>query len=151
MAAGLPKIQRRRSSSAGSPTGSLAGDGGFAGGEDLEKVFEAGHGEDTFDGLRGGGEAQGDILLLQEVFGAHEGREGRRVHEGHAAHVDHDCAHALGVGGPLYGVLDFRGRVEVHLAAHRDDGVPFGVLVYADLKVRAGPLLLGPRDLAPGY
>jgi hypothetical protein len=26
--------------------------------------------------------------------------------------------------------------VEVHLAAHRDDGVGFGVLVYADLEVQ---------------
>jgi hypothetical protein len=41
--------------------------------------------------------------------------------------------------------------MEVHLAAHRDDGVPFGMLVYADLEVRADPLLSRPRDLAPGY
>ena len=27
-----------------------AGDGGIAGGEDVEVIFEAGHGEDTFDG-----------------------------------------------------------------------------------------------------
>ena len=31
------------------------------------------------------------------------------------------------------------GAVEVDFAAHRDDGVGFGVFVYADLEVHAGP------------
>src|SRR5215204_6946095 len=31
------------------------GDGGFAGWKDIEVVLEARHGEDTFDGFRGGG------------------------------------------------------------------------------------------------
>ncbi len=129
--------------------GGSVGDGGFAGGEDVEIVFEAGHGEDAFDGFGGSGEAQGDILLSQGVFGAHEGREGCRVHERHAAHVHNDGAHAVVVGGPLYGVLDLRGRVEIHLAAHRDDRVRFGALVYADLEVRADPPLSGPRVWLP--
>ncbi|CAA9421410.1 MAG: hypothetical protein AVDCRST_MAG03-2572, partial [uncultured Rubrobacteraceae bacterium] len=42
------------------------------------------------------------------------------------------------------GTLYLGGGVQVHLAADGDDGVCVGVFIYADLKVRADPLLSCP-------
>ena len=117
------------------------GDGCFAGWKDIEVVLEARHGEDTFDGFRGGGKTKRDPLLPEGVFGAHEGREGCRVHERDVAEVDDDRAYALVLDGPLYGVLEPRGGMEVHLTPHREDGVSLGMLGYAGLEVRACSLL----------
>ena len=79
--------------------------------------------------------------MLENVLGADEGREGGRVHKSDAAHVHDDGPDAVVVGGALDGALDLRGGVEVHLAAHGYDGVVVGVVVYADLEVRADPPL----------
>src|SRR5919112_2219114 len=128
----IPALQHISALSLGSDR-----DGGFAGGEDIEVVLEACDGEDTFDGLGGGGEAEGDPLLAQGVLGAHEGREGCRVHERDVAEVDDDRAYALVLDGPLYSVLEPRGGMEVHLTPDRDYGVSLGMLGYADLEVRA--------------
>jgi hypothetical protein len=117
------------------------GDGGFAGGEDLEVVLEACHGEDTFDGFRGGGETKGDPSLSKGIFGAHESREGCGVHELDVAQVDDDSADALVLDGPLYSVLESRGGMQVHLTPHRDYGVSFGMFGYAGLEVRVCSLL----------
>jgi hypothetical protein len=119
----------------------LNGDCGFAGGEDLEVVLEACHGEDAFDGFRGGGETKGDPSLAQGIFGAHEGREGCGVHKRDVAQVNDDGADALVLDGPLYGVLDPRGGMEIHLTPHRNDGVSLGMVGYAGLEVRACSLL----------
>ena len=120
----------------------LNGDGGFAGWKDIEVVLEARHGEDTFDGSRGGGEAKRDPSLPEGVFGTHEGREGCRVHKRNVAQVHDDRAHVLVLDGPLYSVLEPRGAMEVHLAPHRDNGVSLGMLGYAGLEVRVRSLLL---------
>src|SRR5215210_3354902 len=96
-------------------SGKSDGDGGFAGGEYLEVVLEACHGEDAFDGLRGGGETKRCPSLLQGVFGAHEGREGCGVHKRNVAQINDDGADALVLEGPLYSVLDPRGGMEIHL------------------------------------
>src|ERR671911_634067 len=117
------------------------GDGGFAGGEDLEVVLEACHGEDAFDGFRGGGETKGDPSLSQGIFGAHEGREGCGVHERNVAQVDDDGGDAFFLDGPLYGVLDPWCGVEVHLTPHRDHGVSLGMFGNAGLEVRVRSLL----------
>src|SRR5215218_4910573 len=81
-----PAISSRRSSSleilvreepASRKLDSVAGlalirDSGLAGGEDVEVVPKAGHGEDALDGPRGGGEPQRGPLLLQRVLAPHE-------------------------------------------------------------------------------
>jgi hypothetical protein len=79
--------------------------------------------------------------LPEGVFGTHERREGCRVHERDVAQVHDDSADALGLDGSLYGVLEPRGGMEVHLTPHRDDGVSLGMIGYAGLEVRVRSLL----------
>src|SRR3954470_14736749 len=108
-------------------------EGGLSGGVNIEVVPEARNREDALDGLRGGGEPQGGALLIQRFLGAHERREGGRVHERNTLHIKDYRLHAL--RAPFDGILDLRGRMEIHLAAHRDDRVSVGVLVYANFEV----------------
>ena len=122
-------------------SGNSEGDGGFAGGENLEVVLKACHGEDAFDGFRGGGETKGYPSLPQGVFGAHEGREGCGVHKRNVAQVQDDSTYTLILDGPLYSVLDPRGGMEIHLTPHGDNGVSLGMVGYAGLEVRACSLL----------
>src|SRR5918998_2770369 len=117
----------------------LPGDGGFPGRVDVEVVPEARYGEDALHCLGGCGESQGGILFLQGFLGAHERREGGRIHELNVAHIHNDHPYAFRT--LLYGVLDLGGRVQVHLAAYRDYRVGIGVLVYADLEVHLALVL----------
>jgi hypothetical protein len=79
--------------------------------------------------------------LPQGIFGAHEGREGCGVHKRNVAQVDDYGADALVLDGPLYGVLELRGGMQVHLTPYRDDGISLGMVGYVGLEVRARSLL----------